>query len=271
MAKVISEECASIALYGIDPASESLAGFYHRVLQWFQELSCSTDKMSVHGPGHSGNTVSFASANAKLKKTGFDGITDVSIFSLAPDARIPMNDYLLTASWSAKYYYACVVSRTSIAPFSRSAMLPFAQKIIQDVKPAYGIGYKRDHRLGPAMYAIGICQGLGPGGYGVGLTEAEQAEADSISRWGDGMTARVWQDGILRDVYPWNFLTRPQLVRPVGGKSLEQWIGQDGSRGTLSPVAENVLLWEVEEARIPDLRLTLHEAGVIFDWRKQSL
>jgi hypothetical protein len=245
-----------------------LAGFYDHVLQWFQELGCSADKMSVHGPGHSGNTVSFASANAKLKKMGFEGITDLSIFSLAPAARIPMNDYLLTASWSAKYSYACVVSRSSIVPLSRSAMLPFAKNIVQDVNPAYGIGYKRDHRLGPAMYAIGICQGLGPGGYGVGLSEAEQMEADSISRWGDGMTARIWQKGTIRDVYLWNFLTNPQLTKQVGGIPLEQWVRQEARRGTVTPLCNGVSLWEVDEANLPIVRQAIHQAGVMFDWKK---
>src|SRR5262249_36950910 len=162
-----------------------------------------------------------------------------------------IDDYLLMASWSAKYLYACIVSRSSIVPLSRSAMLPFVQDIVGILKPAYGIGYKRDHRLGPAMYAVGICQGLGPGGYGVGLSEAEREEADSISNWGDGMASRIWQQGLLRDVYPWNFLTGHQLAKLVDSVPLEQWIRLDARRGTLDPLSDDVFLWEVKEHDLP--------------------
>lgn len=268
MTNVISEECAVVSFYGIEPTKESVAGFYQDVLDWFQELGYPADKLGVIGRGHSGKPVSFKRGDAKLQKTGFDEVKAMDISSLIPDARIPVNDYLLTASWSANHSYACVVSRSSIVALSHSGMLPFAQKVIRDVKPAYGIGYNRNHSLGPAMYAVGICQGLGPGGYGVGLSEKEQKEADSISRWGDGMAAKIWEKGILRDVYPWNLLTQRLLTKPVGGVPLERWIQQSAERGKLEPLCEGVSLWEIEGEYQPAVRQTLQKAGIIFDWQK---
>lgn len=268
-ANIISEQCSVVSLYGIASTKESLANFYHRIVQWFQEVGHSVDKLSVHGPGHSGRPVSFASADSKLRKLGFEGITDLDVFSLIPDARIPINDYLLTATWSATESYVYIVSRSSIASLSDSVMLPLARKIIQDVKPAYGIGYTRNHRLGPAMYAVGIAQGLGLDGYGVGLTPAEQEEANSICRWGDGIAERIWEKGVLRDVYPWNFLNQFHLAKQIGDTSLEQWIQRDEQRGNLSSFQDGITFWNVPESSLPLLRQILFRAGVIFDWKKQ--
>jgi hypothetical protein len=141
-------------------------------------------------------------------------------------------------------------------------MLSIARPVAQALKPVYGIGYTREHRLGPELYAIGIVQGLG-------LSGPEDEEALIISKWSYiGMVNQVYRDGLLRDVYPWNFLTQPQLSRPVGAVSLQEWIQSDPRHGTLSVLCDRVCLWEVSEADIPDIRQKLRQADVIFDWRK---
>jgi hypothetical protein len=264
---MVSEECSVVAFYGIDPDTKAGESFYRTVLNWFDGLGFPPDKAGITGRGHSGKLGSFARGNAKLQKTGFGEVSSLNIVSSTPDARTG-GDYFLTADWDAKYSYALVAARSSLATLSNKSMLPLARTLAQDLKPEYGIGYTRAHRLGPAMYAIGICQGLGPGGYGVDLNEAEREEADSISRWGDGLAGRVWRQGVLRDVYPWNFLTGPHLTKQVGGMPLEQWIRQDARRGTLNPLCEGVSLWEVAGANIPEVKRVLRQAGVVFDWKK---
>ena len=270
MLTTYSEECSALVFYGIEPAVSSLAGFYNGINDWSQEVCCPFDKMSVHGTGYSRKWVSFEHGDAKLQKEGFNAITSVFVVSLTPDARIPVNDYLVTAGFSAKNSYADLVCRSSITPLSRAAMLPIAGTIIRSVKPTYGIGYKRLHSLGPAMYAIGIGQGLGPKGYGISsqLTPEERAESERISRWGNGMLGRVWEKGLLRDVYPWNFLTRPHLVKQVGTISLEKWIRQDERRGRLEPLGDGISFWEVDDINMSSIRKELLEADVIFDWKK---
>jgi hypothetical protein len=266
--KVISDACSVVAFYGIDTGAKAAEAFYQAVVKWATELGCPPDKLSVHGPGHSGKPASFARMGAKLQKAGFEGVRSLSVTTMTPGGQIPVNDWLLMADWSVEYSYALVAARASLATLSSESLLPLARKLVQDSKAEYGVGYTRAHRLGPAMYAIGICQGLGPGGYGIDLTEAEREEADNISRWGDGLTGRVWRQGVLRDVYPWNFLTGSHLTKQVGGVPLEQWIRQDARRGAFSPLCDGVSLWEVVEANIPDVRRALRQAGVIFDWKR---
>lgn len=267
-AKEISEECSVVAFYGIDTKAEAAAAFYQAAVRWFTELGHPPDNLSAHGPGHSGKPASFARVNAKLQKAGFAGVTNLSVVAMTPDGQIPLSDYLVTAYWSAQFSCAFMAARSSLATLSPTSLLPVAQTLVQVLKPAYGIGYTRKHRFGPTMYAIGICEGLGAGGYGIDLSEAERAEADSISRWGDAMAVQVWRKGILRDVYPWNFLTQPHLTQKIGGTLLEEWARQDTWRGSIIPLDAGVSLWEVKEVGLPDVRRALQQAGVVFDWKK---
>lgn len=259
----ISEKCSAIAFYDIDTAPKTAEGFYRTVVKWFTDLGYPPDKIGVTGTGHGGKLRSFVRGNAKLRNMGFQGVLAVEVISSTPNA-LTGHGFVLTAGYVGKpdRSYADVVARTSLATLSSSSMLPLAQMLVQELKPAYGIGYQMEHRDGPEVYVFGM-------GYGSEILKGEAyEEARNRARWGDiGMVEQVWREGLLRDVYPWNFLTRPQLTRPIGKVSLEQWIRQDARRGRLSPLCDGVFLWEVDDANIPDIRRALRQAGAIFDWR----
>ena len=82
------------------------------------------------------------------------------------------------------------------------------------------------------------------------------------------MDNEVYRDGILRDVYPMNFLTAPQLNKRIGRSTLRRWIGQTADRGELSHFMDDVWLWRVPEKLIPRIRSELDEVGLIFDFRR---
>jgi hypothetical protein len=268
MTHQVSEECAAVAFYGVESTADAVAKFYRSVVEWFGSIGYIPDKLAVDGPGHSGKFVSFARANTKLLKHGFHDVVSIEFICLMDNANIWGSDYVLSAHYSEKYSVIDVVSRSSIAPLSHAAMLPLARRIVEAVKPGYGIGYTRDHRLGPELYAVGICKGLGPSGNGVGLSQAERDEAENISFWTNGMGAHVWRQGLLRDVYPWNFLTQSHLDRSVDGIPLRRWIEQNVQRGTLSSLSDGVLLWEVPEDDLTLVRERLHASNAIFNWKK---
>jgi hypothetical protein len=261
--KTISEECSAIGFYGTDPGAKAIESFYRTVVQWFTELGYPPDKVGVTGSGHSAKLISFARGDAKLRKAGFDGIRAIEVISSTPNA-LTGHGYFLEAAYDGKAdrSHAEVVARSSLATLSATSMLPLARTLAEEVKPAYGFGYRRAHRDGPEVYMLGI-------GYGGEILSGEAyEEACNMARWGDiAMPKQVYREGLLRDVYPWNFLTRPQLTRKVGKVTLEQWIRQDARRGKLSALCDGVSFWEVVEANIPDVRHELRQAGVIFDWR----
>lgn len=145
-------------------------------------------------------------------------------------------------------------------------MLALAQTIADLLKPDYGIGYRREYRFGPGFYAWGIPQVPDS----VPLFDPEREKEDElISKWGQiGLDEKVYLRGLLRDVYPWNFVTQPQLTAKVGRLTLQQWIQKTPERGQLSPLTDEMMLWSVEAQHIPTLRQQLWEAGVIFDYTK---
>lgn len=214
--------------------------------------------MGVIGPGHSGNVLSFERCAAKLKKTGFEGATAIEIDSMVPGAAASGRDYLLMAKHIKvdDYEIAFIVGRASVVTLSHDSMLPIVRTLVGPLNPAYGTGFFRDHRRGPESYVVGINRG--------GLTEsvADVEEKRKVSFWVFGMDKQVWRQGLLRDVYPWNFLTRPHLEKQVSGLSLEDWVRQDTRRGSLIPLG-GTTLWEVSPPELAEVKQVLWDAGAI--------
>lgn len=260
-----------VDFYGTDTRPVAAVSFYQDVVGWAQAIGCPPDKLAISDPRRSKRPISFRRGDAWLQHAGFEGVRALSLVAMLPEGRIPVDDFLLAANWSTRHPHALVAVRSSLATLashsSAGALLSIAQRLIKALRPAYGIGYTRPHRLGPVMYAIGIAQGLGPAGYGVGLSPAEEEEALAISRWGPTMSAQVWREGLLRDVYQWNFLTQPHLDRLVDGTPLEHWVQQGTGRGTLTAIEPGMALWEVPEGTRPAVRAALQKAGALVNRR----
>lgn len=77
------------------------------------------------------------------------------------------------------------------------------------------------------------------------------------------MEESVWRDGFLRDVYPWNFLNGAQLAMPVSGLTLERWISQDATKGSLERFSSGLTLWRVAPKRIGAVRAALDQAKLL--------
>jgi hypothetical protein len=258
----ISEECSAVALYGIDPRAKAVESFYRTVVQWFTDLGYPPDKVGITWPDRFGKLISFARGDAQLRKARFE-VRGIEILSSTPDA-LTGHGYFLEAScdWDPECSYADVVARSSLATLSAVSMLPLARSLAQDLNAAYGFGHRMPHGDGPEWYVCGIGHG------GKILSGKAYEEACNQARWGDmAMPMQLYRQGVLRDVYPWNFLTEPQLTRKVQGQPLARWIGKDPRRGRLSPLCEDVMLWEVDEADRAQVREALRQAGVIFNWK----
>jgi hypothetical protein len=84
------------------------------------------------------------------------------------------------------------------------------------------------------------------------------------------MLRRVYSRGLLRGIYPRNYLSQVQRERQVGGQTLEAWIGQDSARGELTTLTHGITLWRVPPERVQVIEAELWDTGVIFDWRRHS-
>jgi hypothetical protein len=253
--------CTVIAFYGVHPGRRSLVDFFRATVEWFTEIGHPPDKLAVGTPGKFGKQQSFSRAANKLQQFGFDNITTLEITSMLPGGEYPLRDYLLTCTYSALSHYATLEARSSLAALSRSSLDLIAGAVAEAVEPEYGIGYYREHKLGPSFYAIGICKGLS-------YSEEDMEAASHISKWGQiGMELKIWKKGLLRDLYPWNFVSELQLSALISGVSLRDWIQSDKRRGSLSSFWNGLTLWEVDEAHLVQVRSELWNSGLIFNWR----
>lgn len=258
-------ECSALAFYWKHTGEPRAAGFYQVVVEWLKSIGHPPTRIGVDRKGVSGKIVNFSGMEAKLKTQGFADIIGIELYTMDCDER-PKWEYLTKSCYSDSESYAVVAARSSLATLSQTSMLPLAQAMIRELKPQYGIGYTQSLSQGPDFYAVGI--GVGDG---IGLSESEREEALRRARWGDAMTEHIWDQGLLRDVYAWNFLTQSHLSRPVNGLPLKQWIMHNPGYGTLVPVAEGISIWEVPTTRITDIQKTLWDADILFNWRKHLL
>jgi len=232
---------------------------YDNIVEWFRILGQPPDRLGVAGKGFSGEARTFSRINSQLQKKGFDHVESFSLTTLTPGGTIPVCEWSVTAEIASYFSYSLFAARSSLLTSFDQSMLPLAQKAIKELKPNYGIGYRRDIQQGPVFYALGVLQGLP-------FSEDEE-EGFRIARWGNAMKDELYRKGILRGVYPWNFLTKSQLKRKVENKSLDKWIQSDPERGTLSPFAGDMSLWELDEKQIAHVRPVMKEAGLLFEYR----
>lgn len=74
----------------------------------------------------------------------------------------------------------------------------------------------------------------------------------------------VYDDGVMRDVYPYNLLSARHLARDIDGRSLRAWIEAAPSRGRLQAWPDGYALWTVARDRVDEIRQQLTGAGVLF-------
>jgi hypothetical protein len=262
----LSSERLVLAFYGLDLRSRVSEPLYQTVLTWFLELGFPPDQLGVTREGQkSGKLGDFKRTHANLQKKGFDDVVFLEVNVGLPNASIPSSQFFASAVFSIAQNDSYCIVAVPVESVPMSAWHPLVNKLVEISEPCYGIGYRRCLEEGPILYALG----LNYNAWRPGMSEEERDVLTNISRWCNiGMGREVYRDGLIRDVYPWNFLTQPQLNRPVGKTTLEKWIQQDAACGQLSPMPKGVVMWEVEDSRIPVIRSALLEADVVFDWRK---
>ncbi len=262
--KTEHDDCAVVAFYGIDKSPARLLRAYNAVVAWFEQINVQIDRAGVNGKGFSGKQASFTRLKKRIEKDAFQTIDAIFLTALRENALTPVFDWKATVGISASSNYVAIAANARLARLPALVSGSTTKAIVEALSPAYGIGYNRALNCGPAFYAIGLLQGP--------PVEDEEKRL-RIARWGtgtSGMEMEVYRDGLLRDVYPWNFLSKPQLQRRVDGIPLEKWISAGKHRGKLQTYSTDLKLWDVEMKHQPAIFKTLWNAGAIFDWRKYA-
>jgi hypothetical protein len=129
----------------------------------------------------------------------------------------------------------------------------------------YGYGYRRVYEKGPEFYPSGILQDT----YKEPLPEQEK---EAITKWlHDSYEGKSFKEGRLRDLYPYNILSDFYLQRLVNGMPLKQWIELDSTRGDLTSYPNGLVLWEIDNHNLIQIREELNHYGLLLCYHKTVL
>lgn len=143
----------------------------------------------------------------------------------------------------------------------------YCNKILENMlnytSPDYGILYNLTAREGPTWFADGIVSSGMP---------AALARSSSEFR-SEYLRGKKFSDGFFRDVFKWNYLSKPHLNRQIDGTPFVEWVQQQQtskswfhktkSRGTVSQLDNGSAVWELTPQEIEVVRPLMLEAGLL--------
>ena len=223
--KSISDDCSALAFYGIRPSPKAAEDFYHAMVEWFGRLATRRTRAGLRHPVRYATRL-LPTPERQAGEEGLSKVTGVTVVATTPGAEYWDSDCYAAASYMGDDdELTAYMWRGPRSPRCRQRPCCRLPEVAQLLKPVYGISTPIG-RLDAGFYAIGL--NFDPG---------DLTPRNSRNRSGSARGARhslrdqVYRKGILRDVYPWNFLTRPHLKKKVDGVPLEQWIRQNARRG----------------------------------------
>jgi hypothetical protein len=244
-----------LAFYGIDGGTEGGEGFFDLVVGWWSKMGQPPTHLSVCGRGHSGRTCLFHNASKKLRATGF-GTVDFFNFAVCPPG---MTFFLSQADlycvWT-RGDFAALSLDSRFVTFDDERLFDVLRSCVASLKPEYGVGGYLGRWHGSIIFADGL-----------GFDTGEPITEEQLHKmqWGsEGKIDRSWREGILRDVFRWNLLTKPQLAAQVGKSTLRAWILGGPGRGRLRELDERTWLWDLSDEEIEHVRPALAEAKLLF-------
>jgi hypothetical protein len=187
-----------------------------------------------------------AKGNARYSK-------DIQLFAMRPGYK------QLAFGWRMCATLNVTKGRTAILACEAELLDSFkvAGQMASIFGPVYGIGFQRPFSKGPDLYAYGMAAGLGYSG-------TDRTEMNRIGAWmRERMAQNRHKNGMLRDVYPLNLLTRVHLSQEVERHSLSDWINGTRERGELVDLGHEQWVWRLPNASVESVRSSLRAAGLI--------
>ena len=210
------------------------------------------------GGKSSPNYRSFRSVDKKLRSTNFAGVTDWCCRS-DPDELVGADDIhhggeLMTISYSNEPLerHFILTIREELVRDRMDLLLETAKKVCVLLGPAYGIGFRKKSDFMPEVFAMGIAGNGDP-----------DPALDHLVYW--NFLAQNDVFWLLRDVYPWNFLTATLLDIKIDNGRLEDWISGNPNHGHLTSLTDQITLWTIADDKLPLVRDKLKRAAVIID------
>jgi hypothetical protein len=261
------DDMTVLSFFGFKHSKKAVERIYSLTVNWAEALEYPPTKLATATAQNSSGLRDFKRGAKKLSLEGFAGISSFEMHCLSADAHLPWRQSYLSADYEGarRGCFLYLTVREPIAQIRSPLMKLMALEIAEILSPSYGFGFTRSCRLGPGLFAVGIMAG----DMVVPKDEAEYQLRLRDNRWGDmGMESKVYDRGVMRDVFPINYLNSEHLRKRVNGISLEKWIRQDAARGVLTPITNQLTEWSVNDQELASLNALLATEGVTYDWRR---
>jgi hypothetical protein len=138
----------------------------------------------------------------------------------------------------------------------------FALLVDEQASFGYGYAFKAPYSLNLETYGPGLASS---GVLAVGQEDPYAWQTSLCSTLSQG--TRPHQRGMLRFVYPLNFLGPELLDSRVHEESLASWIAANPSRGILSKIGRNLWEWSISEEEISEIRQQLGMLGKLIAYK----
>jgi len=254
-----AEMCLAACFYGIQLARADAVPLLGDVAELMRAGGLPPTHASVGGRGFGRKPLVFGRAFKRLQRADPADLDSIGAYHLH-EGWTTRGDWRACSEIIHRLAYFDICLSLVAIPDAEERVEVLLGRWLKRLRPAYGIGLFRARGQHPEMYAIGL-----GGGSPLDFSAVARLETRATNAWIDGMKQAVYDQGILRDVYPLSLLTERHLQRPMdGGDSLAAWIARHPSHGTLSPCQPGYTLWRVAPERIPAVRKELAGRGALY-------
>ncbi len=205
----------------------------------------------------------FKTGKRKLEKMNFEGIDSFNLLGGVDEPGTHLNWKINVGVDFGRYSRSINFSYPADFDIDHQA---FGVQLIKDVSQfcdfEYGIGFERRYVWGPDMYCSGT---ISTGS----RLEVPDPERKQITAWGNAykFSDGKYKVGDFRDVYPYNMLTEPHLIRQVGPQTLKDWILSNPQHGVLEKVTDKHWLWSIDPEQIPAIQEALEPTGMLLCYK----
>jgi hypothetical protein len=248
---------------------------YQRMVRWFERLGCPVEYFTSEK--HNWRTFSYRRYLPKLTKEFLESCEYISLGSAVP----PIAD---REPWQCESklhisYHSGVSLRPSKLDLTADAELTgnslaglkeIAVEIARTLRPFYGYGFTMLWKYSPGAYATTSI---------IYYDDDKVKEMSALfpvetHNWPNVLCYhdnghRLFEEGVLRGLYEWNFLSQAHLERRLRRRKIRMrdWIVQEAAGTSLQQLDEDVWWWQIPQELIVPLRQALQGEYILYDYK----
>jgi len=258
-----------IAVYWVGHACgwrpETVRRAYELVVKSWTDAGREPNQIAATAPGVGKNYGSFVHKQRFIENAGFENIESINLARLPEGCRHVTAESELATIVDLERSLLSVGCVPSLVGAAATMICENARELIRLTGCRYAYMFRHQKLFGPDGYAIGLSTH-------VDHDWRPDELRYNIQNWNPRMKnlAPIIAGGILRNVFPENYLSEPYLQARLGktGTTLKEWIQADPStRGALEPFSDILMKWVPPLENIPQIREELYRAGRVFYWR----